>query len=1424
MKQIVCLAFVFLISWTALARNYSFHHLVSPEALACRSVNAIIKDKQGFMWFGAYDGLLRFDGYSVKSYLYDPDDPHFGEKSDVRVLAEWKDSLLLVGTLYGLCIYNREKDSFSRLVHTDSVTGSLSHNNIIAITIDSKDRIWIGTQSGLDLFDPSERSFKHFDFYRNKFVAGIAEDTNGILWIYGGKDLVRFDPNRNEARSFVFSEHPGIDDPYCLQGLITADKQGNLWIGNKLEGLTIFNPETGRISIFNEKNSAFSSDLVSAILCTEDNTIWVGTDGDGLFRYNPEKNNFTRYIHEEGVAGTLSGNAIHALYECKGKIWLGIYGLGIDILAADMTQFHKLTGKGKVGKKLLQNSVLALTETFDHKILIGTDGGGLHVFDRAKGRVEKYLTEENGMLCGDVVKAITTDYNHDVWIGTYRRGFCVINLETGKNINMRSWPHQENNLMKDNVWALKRAKDGRVWIGLLAGGLQIYDPVKETFENHSFENYQPNHAPCNVLCIFEDRKQRIWIGTETAGVIWYDPVKRKFNRLYIKKKSGKEILNNIRQIYEDERGQIWFATKGGGLKKLISLSDKDWKTFTTVNGLPTNNVFSIQEDAHNNLWLSTDAGISCFQQRENRFVNFGEDHNVLKGFNTNSSLKAQDGYLYFGSVEGLNYFHPDSIRYNAVPPPVVITGFRVFNHSLKTGEEFRGKRFLNQSIETTSEISIRYKDNIFSIEFAGLSYESPDQNQYAYKLEGFDSEWTYVDSEKRFASFTNLDPGTYYFRVIASNSDGFWNTKGKTLKIVVLPPWWQTWWFRILTGLFLVCLIVSIVYIRTWSVRKRNRFLEAEIQKQTAALKNINSDLREKNREISLKNSILVQNNQEIHAKSEQILEQQNEILQQKEKLVQLNNTKDKLFSIIAHDLKNPVLSIAVLTNMLEQDLAGVSSGQRDIIYNLGISVTRIKDLVLNLLDWVRAQRDEIHLTPENIDLKKLFREIVELYSTQAFNKQINLSFELSGNSYVRADYNTLSAVIRNLVSNSLKFTSRGGTIRLSAEEENDGMVLIMVKDNGKGMPQEMIERLLKKSENTLLQGTENETGTGLGLTIVKDFTDLNGGKIKVRSEEGSGTCFYLSLSGGNKDQGLMDQGKRTVKNERIIESSGIKSESRAIQIADIAEKSSEADGKDFIHKTFKGKKVLLVDDDPQVRNVVRMILSPYFEVIESEDVDQAVILTRKALPDIVVSDITMPGVSGISFCQTLKENRLTSHIPVLLLTGQDSSNVHLEGLQAGADAYITKPFDRKIFLTTLNNLLASIENLRLRFSSDTAYVPSEYTHNKLDEELMERLIALVEQNISDPELNGTFLSRELGISKSVLYAKLKNITGQSVNEFVRILRLKKSINLLFEGKLNIAEISTEMGFNSPSYYTKSFRKYFSLSPSEYVAMHRNKV
>lgn len=871
-------------------------------------------------------------------------------------------------------------------------------------------------------------------------------------------------------------------------GTLWLDSQSNLWIGTEPHGLFRYNIKTKAIDEFSIRTKALSSDKIFSITEDSDHSIWIGTDGGGLYEYRYDGNKLLSYKHDDENPHSLSSNAVFAVYESDpGVLWVSIYASGLNVYKKNKNKFISYSTNFKPGTGISQKSVLSLAQAEGNKVWVGTDGGGLNLFDPEKQSFQ-YFTTSNSSINSNIIKSLLKDKAGNLWLGSYAGGMGKVNFKQGTSTHFVANPHTTGKeLLNANVWSLCESSDGKIWIGFIGFGLQVYDQALQHFTYYPFDPIASSKGTCNIHVIFEDSRKRIWIGSQGAGIGYYDPLLKNFVRVSLNTSDHKNIdINEIGSIFEDTQHTIWLGTSRSGLVKIVDLSKGIAESYTMKDGFSSSKVVSIQEDDHHNLWLGTSNGICRFNPSSKQVINFDkEDGLVNKEYNYNSSLKSTDGKLYFGGMYGLDVFHPDSMVFNTTMPKVEITELKIFNHVIHPNQVHNGRTYLNEDINLTEKLVLTHNDYVFSLDFAALDYISPNKNKYAYRLMGFHNEWTYVGSHKRSVTYTNLDPGEYTFNVIASNNDGKWNKTGAMLKIRVLPPWWETWWFRILVLMLFLASFIVFYYLRLRSVKKRNRILKTEVKKQTAQLIEINKEL----------------------------LEQKVELEKKTVELESANKTKDKFFSIVAHDLKGPINALSFLTNTLNKEYVTMpATTHQEFIWHIDHSAIQLKKLVINLLEWARTQTKQTSVKPERISVNELLQSNIKLLQEQASQKAIEMSIETRDDNIVLADYNMVNTVFRNMISNSIKYSRNGGKIKLHHKNILNKYIEIAVEDSGIGIPPEMLKNLFATDKCLSRKGTAQETGTGLGLVICHEFVQLNQGSIRAESIENEGTTFFITL------------------------------------------------------------------------------------------------------------------------------------------------------------------------------------------------------------------------------------------------------------------------------------------------------------------------
>jgi ligand-binding sensor domain-containing protein/signal transduction histidine kinase len=856
--KIICAIFsIFILTFylPAQTRDIKFEHLY--EGLSSSSVRCILKDSKGYMWFGTYYGLNKYDAYGFKTYKYDQKDPRSLSGNRISCIFEDHEGILWVGTyLEGLNAFDRETDSFVHYRNNPNDPASLSSDFICTIFEDSKGNLWIGTlYGGLNLFERSTKTFKHFqknpadkNSLQNNDIFSIIEDHDGKLWIgTNGGGIHLFDP---ESKSFTYFKYTS-DNPVNLNAhnfgkILKEDKNGNIWIGTGGEGIWLFNKDKHTFKNYScsGKKQGLTHQIVTDIFLNENGNLWIATDGGGINVLDPVNETYTYIQNDPDDNNSISNNQVYTIYkDDQGIIWIGNYNGAINIYNKNLSKFALYRQSNRNKNSLSFKSVLSFCEDYEGKIWIGTDGGGLNLFDRQKNLFKHFKHDEKNpnSIGGNAITKVYEDKRKNLWIGTYAAGLIRYDRKRNRFISYLNNPADDRTINSNNVWAIFEDSRNNLWIGTLDGGLNLYDRDKNTFRHYMHQEGDENSISNNTLMvIYEDKKGNLWIGTEGGGLNKFNRDTQKFTRYVHNPDQPASIPNNdVKSILEDSDNNLWIGTAGGGLSLLDRETDK-FKTITVEDGLPSNAILAMIEDDQHNLWLSTNNGLCKFSPQKNTFRSYDISDGLQSNeFNYSAFLKSSKGELYFGGLNGFNVFNPAEIADNTHVPPVYITDFLIFN---KPQSLICKGSPLQKDISETCQITLSYKQSVFSFEFAALNFTSPNKNQYAYKLEGFEDNWNYIGN-RRIATYTNIDPGEYIFRVKASNNDRIWNDEGDYLSIKITPPVWQTWWFRMLAAMAIVFLAYGIYRIRVRSIKRQKEILAQQVRERTQELNERNSEL-----------------------------------------------------------------------------------------------------------------------------------------------------------------------------------------------------------------------------------------------------------------------------------------------------------------------------------------------------------------------------------------------------------------------------------------------------------------------------------------------------------------------------------------------------------------------------------------------------
>lgn len=829
MKRLI-LILILLNNLSAFAQQnvYSFDHLGVENGLSNPVVTCIFQDSKGFMWFGTYYGLNRYDGYEVKTYLYNAKDSLSLGDNRVTCIFEDDRKNLWVGTnVGGLNLYNRAYDNFIRYEKENEPKFRISSNKIETIFQDSKSNLWVGTSDGLNLFDYNTGLFKSYHKKEND-PASLNSNTIYSILEKSGKELIVL---TNEKQLNKYSDTPegflrfafdqNKSDLLKTARFLFQDKEQNIWIGTLDDGILKYNNQT--LHQYRHETGdpkSLSHNLVRCVMEDDRGTIWIGTDGGGLNLYNTASDNFLRINADPENKTSLNSNAIYSLYQDRsGTIWVGTFGGGVNIYNREKSKFTKYLANKNDLQGLSNKSVLAILEDHNGDIWIGTDGGGLNQFDRETGKFTHFRHEAGNpySISSDVVKCLYEDANNNLWVGTYLGGLNLFDRKTKQFYQIKPNPAEAAQFSTSIIWNIHEDNHNNLWLSTLGNGLCIYNRDTKTFRHFQpFAGYG-SLGDYNVVDMLTDTEDNLWIGTEDHGINLYDYKTGTFNYIRHDPRNENSLSSDHAwSLFEDSNRRVWVGTNEG--LNLYHKENNTFEHFTTAAGLPGNIVNNIIEDLQGNLWITTDRGLTKFNYEKKQFKNYDISDGLQgKDFNGNSAMRSRNGDLFFGGIEGFNVFTPTKLKENPHAPPVVITDFQIFNKPVKIGPN----EILKQHVTESDEVVVSYKESVVSFKFAALNYNSPEKNQYAYRMKGFDKDWNF--SNKREVTYTNLDPGIYTFTVKAANNDNVWNETGTSLTFIVTPPWWETTWFKTMMAITLVSLGSVIYKVRTRNIRKTMR-------------------------------------------------------------------------------------------------------------------------------------------------------------------------------------------------------------------------------------------------------------------------------------------------------------------------------------------------------------------------------------------------------------------------------------------------------------------------------------------------------------------------------------------------------------------------------------------------------------------------
>ena len=1079
--------------------HLKFDHISLEQGLSQSNVLSIRQDSQGFMWFGTRDGLNKYDGYSFKLFKNDPHDPKSIRNNFVMDIVTAKNGDLWVATLGGgISRYDHDKENFTNYVHNPKNINSISNDVVHSILEDEFQNIWIGSEGGLDVLDAATNKFTHFandpnnvNSLSDSYVRNIFEDSHHNIWIgtlNGGINLF----NRKSKTFTHFQHSAGNSKSVAGNNIYTMfeDSRQRLWIGTDGAGLDFFDYKNNTFFHYkHDENKAGSLSANSVYALNEDaeNNLWVGTENGGLSILNQATGLFTTYKNDEIDKQSLINNSIYTIYkDTKNNMWLGTFAGGVELANRDKIKFTHYNHM-MLKNSLSDNHVLSIIEDSKKNIWIGTDGGGLNLFDPQKSNFThlRHKKNDNQSICGDYVLSLCEDSKGNIWIGTWANGITVYNPSKNTYRHFKNEPANNASLNSNNAWKIFEDKDKNIWVGTFGGGLDLLNSDHKSFTHYNFKkNCADGISSINPVSVFDDDEGRLWVCTDGGGLNRFDKKTKIFTRFLHDDKSNSISNNSVSSVLQASDKNLWIGTRAG-LNKYDKKNNR-FTVYTIADGLPDNIIFGILEDDKKNLWISTNKGISCFNLITKVFKNFGVSDGLQSNeFKTQAACKTSSGIMFFGGNNGFNQFFPDSVRSIAFEPPLVITNFQIFNKNVPVAIDKNDPSPLLKSITETKTITLPYSDAVFSFEFATLNYTASEKKRYTYKLEGFDKDWNEAGSA-RMATYTNLNPGKYLFKVKGLNNEGNWSANVTCINITIKPPLWLTWWFKLLCFLAVTGSVIGFYFIRINAVRAQKAKLQLQVNEQTRQLVISTHQEKKARREAEQANIATEIANQELKIKNKEL---------------------EQFAYVASHDLQEPLRTTTGFVNLLQQQYQGKLDEKADKYLNyISDAANRMKVLIKDLLDFSRIGT--------NVELKKIDCNIIMtnlLADIFAAIQESKADIQYSELPVIYGSSTEIKLLFQNLVINAIKFRRKdiAPEIKISAVQSGDYWTFT-IKDNGIGIEAKNSEKIFDIFQR-LHTRTEYE-GSGIGLSHCKKIVELNHGKIWFESRSGEGTTFYFTL------------------------------------------------------------------------------------------------------------------------------------------------------------------------------------------------------------------------------------------------------------------------------------------------------------------------
>jgi signal transduction histidine kinase/ligand-binding sensor domain-containing protein/DNA-binding response OmpR family regulator len=1355
-----------------------FENFSMEEGLSQRFVLEVLVDCKGFLWVATEDGLNKYDGYDFKTFKHDPADPNSLGGNILRQALEshaYGEHHMWVCTVGGgLSRLDLTTERFTNYVHNPNDSTSIANNSVWIVEetlFNGIPEIWVGVMGrGLDRLDPRTGKFKHYK--PGSTVTDLFYDSQGVLWVgTGGKGVGHYNPETDDIT--FYTHNPEDSSSLADRGIwdMTEDRFGNLWIGTfgSLDLIIDSQYKNGDVKFSHffhdpmDPNS-FSGPSVEYLFEDSPGNLWVATFGGGLNILNRDTDNFSHYIHNPDNPFSIGANSIYSIAEDhSGTLWFG-HQNGIskwDSQKAPFKLYDYVAGQNTgLGNKWI-TSVISTWENDEEILWLATVGKGVCRFNRDTGETRWFQHDRNNpnSLADNSVLSMMQPNDKTLFFVTWG-GLSQFDIPSETFQTHYLYPNPESDYNEEVMMTSHLGPTGRVWVGVM-NHIAEFD-----FKANRLKSIDNTRAYALHETI-HNGKSYLWGGSFNFGLVKFD-LEDGGETWYLHDPEDSTSIsdNMIEALFSTSHegtDVLWVGTMSG--LDRFDYETETFKNYSIKDGLPHNHITCIEEDDNGNLWITSKIGLTRFDPVNETFKTFWKEDGLPgDGYEMESIHINSNSEVFVGGSKGLVSFYPDSIRSNPRPPNVVLTDLKLFHKTVKVkpqvDNQSKGGFLLNKQIAYLDTIQLPHWQNIITISFSALDFRSPLKNQYAYKLEEFEDEWNYVGATTREATYTNLDHGSYIFRVKGSNNDGIWNEEGTSLRIIISPPWWETQWAFL--GYFLVVVGMMVAF---WRFQVSRIKLTHQVEME--------------------------------HLSAEHYHE--------------LDEHKSRFMANISHEFRTPLtLILGPVSNLISQIKDQEMRADLSLIQK---QAKRLLELVVQLLDISKVDDNRMILQVSQQNIVPLLRGLVLSFGSLAERNKIDLNFESSDeNIQIYVERDAMVKILNNLLSNSFKFTEVGNTIIVGVSQNKEsllsknGEVIIRVSDTGIGIPENHLAKVFDRFHQVDNTETRQWGGTGIGLSLTKELVDLHRGSITVESNTDVGTVFTIRLPLGKHHLAAHEIVHPGNLVETDIQTDTIESDQENSRIY------VEADNGEGLPI------LLIVEDNVDVRNYIRSYLEKSYQCHEAVDGQDGLNKVRELIPDLVISDIMMPKMNGLEFCRHMKTDERTSHIPVLMLTAKADMDSKVKGLETGADAYLTKPFEAMELKIRIKNLIDQRQALRERFQREFSLIPSDLDISSMDRHFLERAVQVISDQLDDPNFKVDNFAQKIFMSRQQVNRKLRALSGRTAVEFIRLIRLKRAAMLLGNNHATITEIAYKVGFSNPSHFSRSFHQEFGKTPSAFLA------